>query len=806
MKASLSWINEYTPVVMDTRELVDALTMLGLEVDSVTDRYAHLATVVVGHVVSVAPHPNADRLKLCQVDAGNGILSVVCGAPNVEAGTAYPLALVGTVLREDFVLSETKIRGEKSQGMLCSRKELRLGEDHSGIMPLPADLAPGTPITKALNLADATLDIDLTPNRPDCLSIIGIAREVAAIQHTDLTPLAVKIPEANTGSIMDKTAVTIEAPDHCPRYTAALIEDVRIGPSPAWLQERLLSVGLRPINNVVDITNFVMMETGQPLHAFDFDRLAENRIVVRTAHDGEEFQTLDNKVHRLSTENLMICDGKKPVAVGGVMGGLNSEIEETTTRVLLESAYFSPTSVRKTAKKLGINTDASHRFERGVDPDGTLTALVRAAELMVSESGGKMVQGVIDVHPAPADTCSVMVTLADINRVLGIDITLEEAKTLLESIEFGIAVQDDGVSMAVTVPTFRVDIQRSIDVIEEVARLYGYDRIPTTFPENTPQAKIPKKSIIWRDRIKHFMNALGFSEAINYSFVDSRSWDQLNLPETDVRRKATPILNPLTEEQAVMRTMVLPSLLKNMHRNLALGNSNLKLFEVAKVFVDKHPGGLPEETLYLAGLWTGARYPVSWHDAGTRCDFYDIKGTLEGLLEKLAVPEASFTALDSAACAYTRPGYSARISIAQTDVGIVGELHPDVAKNFDLKQTAYLFEIDLSALVPMIPDVAQAGALPRYPAVHRDFTLIIGQEVESHQILRKIKGFEEPLIEEVYLFDMFDGKPIPEGKKSLSFRIRYRAEDRTLADEEINGLHKAIAGRIIDLFKAALPT
>ena len=805
MKASLSWINDYTPVKLDTDKLVDALTMAGLEVDSVTDRYAHLQTVVVGRIVDVSPHPNADRLTLCQVDIGDNTVKVVCGAPNVKKEMLAPLALPGTVFDEDNILEKTTIRGETSHGMLCSEKELRIGEDGSGIMSLSASLTPGTPLDQALALSDKTLDIDLTPNRPDCLSIIGIAREVAAIQNTGMQYPDIRPTPSKGATIFDKTSVTIEAPDHCPRYAARLIEEIKIGPSPAWLKDRLLSVGLRPINNVVDITNFVMMETGQPLHAFDFDHLEENRIVVRTAKDGEKFQTLDQKEHTLTSDNLMICDGKKPVAIGGVMGGLNSEIEDSTSRVLLESAYFSPMSIRKTAKRLGINTDASHRFERGVDPEGTLIAVNRAAQLMVELCNGTLAEGIIDEHPGKTTLSPIELSLDFANRVLGTAIPQEQAKALLESIEFKVDITGPD-QLSVLAPTYRVDVLRPVDLIEEIARLYGYDNIPTTFPQNTPQAKIPNKTIVCRNQIKTLMTGLGFSEAINYSFIDSQAWDKMNLPEADSRRQCVKILNPLTEDQTVMRTMILPNLLKNMHRNLAQGVTNLKLFEIAQIFIETKPDDLPEETAYLSGLWTGARHPVSWHDIATPCDFFDLKGALEGLFDALKVMPVDFSVLPEEACYYIRPGYAAQIRVNNTVIGIMGEIHPQVLKNFDLRQTGHIFEIDLNALIPLIPEVVEAKPLPKYPAVARDFTLIVDNGLESNEIVKKIQALDEPLVENVYLFDKFEGKQIPKGKKSLSFRIRYRSDNRTLEDEEINLLHKTIADKIIDLFNAALPT
>jgi phenylalanyl-tRNA synthetase beta chain len=804
MKVSVSWLTDYVPIEMDINRLVEALTMAGLEVDVVSDRYEYLQSVFTGRIIKTDAHPGADKLKVCDVDIGDRIIRVVCGAPNAENGLTVAAALPGTELPGGILLEKTEIRGEVSEGMLCSEGELFIGPDRSGIMVLDPDIPPGTPIAGALNLSDAVLDIDLTPNRPDCLSLIGVAREIAAIQGVRVQYPDPGPTEPVKGRIQDVTSVKIEAPEDCPRYVARLIEGVSVSPSPFWLQNRLMSVGLRPINNIVDVTNFVMMETGQPLHAFDFDRLAGNRIVVRCAHKGESFTTLDEKEHTLSERMLMICDGEKPVAVAGVMGGFNSEIVETTRRVLLESAYFSPMSIRKTAKTLGLNTDASHRFERGVDPDGTLNAANRAVRLLAEIAGGERVGGIIDEHPVKISQETIPLSVRNTNDMLGTAIDGGVMKNLLESIEFDISVIDDD-HLDVLPPSYRVDVSRPIDLMEEVARLHGYQNIPTTFPRITPQRDLGSPGLDLRKEIKVLMKGFGFSEAVNYSFIDEKALDGLRLPDEDRRRKTVGILNPLTEDQTKMRTLLLHGLLQTMHRNLSRQEGTLRLFEIGKVFINEKPGGLPEESEMLSGLWTGMRSEQTWHDASLPCDFYDIKGTVEALLRELKVENFRFTQIPGDQCHFTRPGYTASIRVENSGIGTIGELHPEVVKNYDLKQTAYIFEVNLDALLPLLPDAVVARGLPKYPAVSRDVTLIVDNRLESYEILQSVMEMDEKLVEYVHLFDIFEGKQVPKGKKSISFRITYRSQERTLADDEVNMLHTAIADTVIRKYDAALP-
>jgi phenylalanyl-tRNA synthetase beta chain len=803
MKVSLSWLKTLVPIDLTPDELAATLTMAGLEVEAVSNRYAYLDTVKVARVDVVKDHPNADRLKLCQVDTGKQTHSVVCGAPNVKEGMLSPLALPGTRFPNDMVLERGVIRGVASEGMLCSESELELGTDAAGIMALDPSLIVGQPLSQALNLSDATFEIDLTPNRPDCLSLIGTAREIAAILKKELTKPEVIPPETGQ-KIHQRTSVTVAAPDLCPRYSARLIENITVAPSPFWLQDRLRSVGLRPINNIVDITNFVLMEFGQPLHAFDFDRLAENRIVVRPAEEGELFKTLDEKERRLSKDMLLICDGRRPVAIGGVMGGLNSEIENDTRNVLLESAYFNPASIRKTSKKLGLNTDASHRFERGIDPEGTLVALERAARLIAELGDGSIAEGVIDecadLPPAPVIALSSQET----NRLLGTHHSSEEIRDFLTAIEFDVELAATN-TLRVTPPSFRVDVKRPEDLMEEVARLSGYDHIPITYPLIPAQDRMPLTVIDRRNQVKSAMTGFGFNEAIHYSFMDISDCDRLLLHDRDDRRSLVEILNPLTEDQTVMRSVLVPGLLKSAHHNISQQTKTSRLFEIGKVFIGKGKTHLPDETEMLAGLWTGSRFDRSWNLPDTPCDFYDIKGVVEGLIEILKIKNITFTRMPTDVCPFVKRGVAAQIMQDGIPLGLVGELHPQVLKNYDLKQTAFYFELDLTRLYDMIPTSHQAKPISIYPATSRDVTVIIDKDIESVRLLAFIRDLKEDLVEQLSIFDVFADDPIPAGKKSVSFRIVYRSHESTLEDNTVNNIHTRLSQRLIDQFNAALP-
>ena len=824
MKISLSWLKEYVDTELAADKLADALTMAGLEVETVSDRYEYLQKVLVGRITKAAPMEGSKKLRLCAVDIGGREISLVCGAPNAGEKMLCAVAIPGAELPGGLVIKKTKIRGEVSEGMICSGAELGINGDGSGIMILEGDYSPGEKISDALSVSDMVLDIDITPNRPDALSVIGIAREIAAFENKPLKyPRIGSLLESeksgkNHQTIFDLATVRIKAPDHCPRYAANILEDVSVGVSPFWLQDRLISVGMKPINNIVDITNFVMMETGQPLHAFDLDRLAQSRIVVRKAGQGESFVTLDGKERILSDETLMICDGEKPVAIAGVMGGLNSEIESDTRRVLLESACFSPKSIRKTAKALGLNTESAYRFERGVDPCGTLAALKRAAALMVEISDARLADGTLDENPKPFQEKTIHLSVRESNRLLGVDFSGDEMTALLESIAFSVEKKEDG-DLSVTPPSFRVDVHRPVDLMEEIARLSGYDQIPETFPAIPGQASLPEKHRQTREKIKTRLTGFGFFEAINYSFVSLESCDLLNMAADDRRRDVVKILNPLSSQQDIMRTSLVHGMLETVARNFSRQSKDLKLFETGKIFMaptesmmEKSDGQaknapLPEETEMLLCCQTGLRFHRAWNQKEVECDFYDMKGVAEGLLTSLGVEGVSFSALsdEENRGPYIKAGHGAGIFLDGEFVGLVGEADPDVLKKYDISSPVFIFEINVDLLGRLVPDIKKTAPLPKFPSVSRDITVIVDQRIEAARILDAIRECSDELAEDVQVFDVFQGSPIPEGKTSLTFRVTYRSSQRTLEDEEATMINKKIADTLMTLFNIDLP-
>ncbi len=800
MNVTLNWLKTYINFALAPSELAERLTMLGIEVESIKHLGAELAGVVVGKVNAITPHPNADKLVVCQVDVGEAAeLQIVCGAPNVQEGMQAPVATIGTALPNGLTIKRAKLRGTESHGMLCSEKELGISDDAAGLMELPADFAAGTPLAEALGLDDVVMQLEITPNRADCLSLIGVAREIRADTGNPL-----KLPSFKGLSDGERipTSVTIDAPALCPRYAARVIQGIQVGPSPEWLQRRLKSVGVGVINNIVDVTNFVLMEYGQPLHAFDYHKLAENRIVVRSAAEGELLTTLDEIERELTPEMLVIADAEKPVALAGIMGGYDSEITAETRDVLLESAYFNPASVRATSKALGIHTEASYRFERGTDPGAVIAALERAAQLITELAGGTICEGVVDVYPRETPLCQIQLRPARVNFILGTAMEATEMVEILTRLGFHVAPADAD-TYQVTVPTFRADVTREIDLIEELARVYGYDNIPTTLPKGDIPIPEPDVKTEVRQRVKRFLLASGMMEAVNYSFCAPSCFDKIRMHEKDARREAVQLRNPLSPEMSLLRTTLLPSLLENAQHNHNHQTDTIALFEMSTVFLlEETPGDSPDwevsptgvgEPERVAGILAGHVGGGMYKNPYRAPDFFDIKGIVEGMLEVCGVTDYMLARTDEPTF---HPGRNAAVLLSDERVGIFGEAHPAVLENYDLPYKAYLFEFDLGALSAAATFSKRFEPISIYPKVQRDLAIVLDADIPADKPLALIYATGGELVESARLFDVYVGEPVPAGKKSLAYTIAYHSATETLTDKAVNRLHERVVARL----------
>ena len=797
MRISLAWLSAYVPLP-PAAELAQRLTDVGLEVEAVERVGASLDGIVAARILSSERHPSAEKLSVCQVEAGAGPIQVVCGATNWRVGDVVPLATPGTRMPAGHRIDRASLRGVDSSGMLCSAKELGLSEDATGLLLLPGDAVPGTPLSRLLGIEDVVLEVNVTPNRSDALSHLGVAREVAAA-----TGAAVAYPapglrqEAPLASASLK--VTIQAPERCFRYAARVIDGVRIGPSPGWLRHRLEACGVRSISNVVDATNFVLLERGQPLHAFDLEKVAGGEILVRQARPGEKMRTLDGVERTLSPDDLVIADRDRASALAGVMGGGDSEISAGTTRVLLESAWFEPTGVRRTARRHGLHTEASHRFERGVDPEGVVAALDRCAAMIAELSGGTVRKGAVDVHPHRRKPTEVMLPWARPGQVLGAAVSRKEARTALEALGFELrgATPKGG---RFRVPSWRLDVTREEDLIEEIVRLRGYDAIPETLPpivSDTPS--LPRETLV-SERVREALEAAGYSEAVNFSFVAPEDLAPL-APQGG--RLGIPLQNPISADLAVMRSSLVPSLLKGLAYNRRQRVEEVRLYEIASSY-HRHPEGALDdaparEELRVAGVASGRRHPVGWSAGGEPVDFHDVKGALEALLETLGIDDVRWEAGGPSWLHPRSAATLARAGLSGPEVlGVAGEIHPRVAAAFDLPRGVLAFDLSFAALAGATRLVRDHRGVPRFPAVLRDLAVVVASEVEARAVRAGIRA--EPLVEDVTLFDVYRGAPIPEGKKNLAMAIRYRAADRTLTDAEADAAHVRIVERLkIDL-------
>ena len=784
MNVSIKWLKEYVDFDLSPEGLAERLLMLGMEIESIKQLGEGLDRVVVGRINTVDKHPKADKLVLCNVDVGAGAdAQIVCGAPNAREGLIAPVALIGAELPNGLTIKRAKIRGEESGGMLCSEQELAISEEASGLMELPDDMQIGAPIVEALGLDDVVLELEITPNRPDCLSMIGVAREISVAAGNPL-----KLPEVNvqqgTADIHNLTSVTIEAPDLCPRYAARVIQGVKIAPSPTWLQRRLEALGIGTINNIVDITNYVLMEYGHPLHAFDYHRLAENRIVVRRAEPGEKLKTIDAEERELTPDMLVIADAENPVALAGVMGGFDSEITDQTVDVLLESAYFHPPSIRKTSKDLGMHTEASHRFERGADPEGVIPALNRAAQLIVEIAGGEICSGIVDAYPGKRGATNIKLRPERANFILGTEISENEMRDILTRL--GFIVSD---AFEVTTPSFRPDVSEEIDLVEEIARVYGFDNIPTTLPRgDIPIPKVdPKENL--RERVKTYLLQCGMMEAMNYAFYHPDVFDRIRLESTDPLRQAVQIANPLTEDQSIMRTTLLPSLLANAQRNRNHQINDVQFFECSKVFIPNGTGEYPNEPERVAGIIAGNLGAGVYGDPLRPADFFDIKGVVEGMIDRCGISDYTIVHTDHPAF---HPGRRAEVRIEDKALCVFGEAHPEVLENYDLPHKAYLFELNFERLVSRVEPTKQFETIPIYPSVNRDLAIVLDADTPASRPTEIIKSAGGELVSALHLFDVYTGEQVPQGKKSLAFAIEYRSAAETLTDEIVDRVHGAI--------------
>ena len=796
MNVSIKWLKEYVDFDLSPEALAEHLLMLGMEIESIKQLGEGLDRVVVGRINTVEKHPQADKLVLCNVDVGSSTdAQIVCGAPNVREGLVAPVALIGAQLPNGLTIKRAKIRGEESQGMLCSELELAISDEASGLMELPDDTQIGAPLVEALSLDDVVLELEITPNRPDCLSMIGVAREISVITENPL-----KLPEVNVQclhpdligagmtDIQNLTSVTIEAPDLCPRYAARVIRGVKIAPSPIWLQRRLESIGIGTINNIVDITNYVLMEYGHPLHAFDYHRLTENRIVVRRAKPGETLKTIDAEERELSPDMLVIADAENPVALAGVMGGFDSEITDQTADVLLESAYFDPPSIRTTSKALGMHTEASHRFERGADPEGVIPAINRAAQLIVEIAGGEICAGIVDVYPGKREAINIALRPERANFVLGTEIEADQMRDILTSL--GFVVSD---TFEVTVPTFRPDVSQEIDLVEEIARVYGFDNIPTTLPRGDipiPKAD-PKENL--REEVKTYLLQCGMMEAMNYAFYHSDVFDRIRLASTDSLRQAVQIANPLSEDQSIMRTTLLPSLLANAQRNRNHQINDVQFFECSKVFIPNETGEYPNEPERVAGIIAGNLGAGVYGNPLRPADFFDIKGVVEGMLDRGGISDYTIAHTDHPTF---HPGRRAEIRVEDKTLCVFGEVHPEVLENYDLPHKAYLFELDFERLVDAVEPMKQFETIPIYPSVNRDLAIVLDADTPASRPTEIIKSAGGELVSSMHLFDVYTGEQVPDGKKSLAFAIEYRSTTETLTDEAVDQVHSGILERL----------
>ncbi len=800
MKITLNWLREFVDFDLSAEELADKYDLSGTAVEKIEYLGKGFERVIVGEVLEVNRHPNADRLQICEVDIGGERVGIVCGASNIAAGQKVPVARPGAILPNGMEIGETKIRGAASAGMICSETELGLAEESAGIMVLGPDTRTGSPVGALLGVDDWLLELEITPNRPDCMSMIGMARETAALVGGQIRKPPIDLTEYKDMS--DSIAkVAIEAPDLCPRYSARYVDQVELGPSPHWMRRRLEAAGIRSLNNIVDATNYVMLETGQPLHAFDYELLHGGKIIVRRATAGEKLETIDHVVWELTTDHLVIADGARAVALAGVMGGLDSEISVKTTKVLIESANFFAPNIRKTSRSFGLISESSLRFERGVDISGTIYAAERAAQLMAETANGRVWSGAIDTYSAPRAPKTIELRPNRVHAILGIEPRVEAFDKILTGLELGVDTGPNADSpIAVTVPTFRVDLEREIDLIEEIARFHGLNNIkPRILASSSADRGLSSEQKFVR-ALRDFFVGAGFTEVINYSFISQQELDKLELPTDHLWSQAPRISNPLSEDQALLRTTLLSSLLQTVTHNCNRDQKDLAIFEIGNVF--RPAGDVPEQSMRVAVALTGRIRPGAWFDPqGSEADFYDVKGLSELICDKMSLNDCHIEAAGHPALS---PGQAAQLVSGPDALAFFGTLHPKIQENYGLRRPVFVFEADVSRLFTQATAESAFHEIPRFPAVVLDLAMIVDEDVSWGSLERLVRQTGAPLLKRVHLFDLYRGSGVPDGKKSLAFNLTYQAADRTLTDSEVDHIQKRIIKRAEREFGAQL--
>lgn len=778
MKVPYNWLKDYVEINVDPHTLGDKLTLSGSALEEVIIQGDNIKNVVTGKITKIEKHPDADRLNVCQVNIGKEEIQIVTAATNMKEQDIVPVALHKSILADGTEIKKGKMRGVVSNGMFCSEEELGIAGDEPvhGLMILPSDAPLGMDIKEYLGLNKAILDFEITSNRPDCLSMVGMARETAATLRTNYTMPNFNYEVKCSTNINDELKVEVKD-KLCRRYMARGVKNVKVESSPSWMQERLLEAGVRPINNIVDITNFVMLEIGQPMHAFDARQIESKTIVIEKANDGEKFTTLDEIERELDSSILMIKDGSKSVAVAGIMGGLNSEIQDDTTEVIFESANFEGTNIRVSSKKLNLRSESSSRFDKDIDPNLSKLAIDRACALICELNCGEVMEGTIDIYNDVKEEGSITVNSTWINKFLGTEISKEEMKEALDSLDLITEIKNE--DLIISIPTFRIDIAIKEDIAEEIARIYGYDKIPTTIFKVSTEREPKYKNELLTDKVIEIMVASGVNQSISYSFVSPKVFDKVNIPVDSELRNIVKIKNPLGEDYSVMRTTTLPSIMESLGRNYSRNNDYVRLFEIGRIYLpNEDEKQLPtEKNVLTIGIYGD-------------CDYLDLKGIVENIIDGLGISKAKYVR-ESENQSY-HPGKTAALMVRNKKVGVFGEVHPDVTENYGINVNCYVAELDLDSLFEASTTVKSYKPLPKFPAVTRDIALLCDDSILVAEIEETIRKAGGNLVEKVQLFDIYKGAQIPEGKKSIAYAIAYRDEKKTLEDKDISKVHDKI--------------